>query len=49
MIERLKNESPKKIESVKNKIQKENQNFNDKLTHITSNLSTAKFNQGIFI
>ncbi len=44
MIEKLKNESPKKVETVKNKILKENKNFNDKLTLISSNLSTAKFN-----
>ena len=44
LIEKLKNESPKKVETAKNKILKENKNFNDKLTLISSNLSTAKFN-----
>ena len=44
MIEKLKNESPKKVETVKNKILKESKNFNDKLSLISSNLSTAKFN-----
>jgi hypothetical protein len=44
LIEKLKSESPKKVETVKNKILKENKNFNDKLTLISSNLSTAKFN-----